>query len=185
RKMSAYRYRGETEPSRYLGRAEPVAKQLEHFGLPACQLDFETPSNADAPPALSHPELVDHRPQQASGYRRFTSPDCPQRADEAVGVSVKGQVTGGPRIERIDDTLFVGLRREHDRVRCWSTGRDPRGGKHCAARQIRIDQTELRLLPQYRRDRALRVGGLRADLEAVPLEHEANPRARRQVGAGH
>ena len=64
-------------------------------------------------------------------------------------------------------------------------GRDPGGGKHCPARQIRIDKTKLGLLPQYGRDRAVRVGGLRADLEAVSLENEADSRARGQVGVGH
>jgi hypothetical protein len=73
-------------------------------------------------------------------------------------------------VQCVSNAILVGGARDHDDIR----GRNLRGDsgrrEHSAAGQVGVDEADLGLLPLRGRNGGVRIGSLRAHLEAAPLE---------------
>ena len=108
-----------------------------------------------------------------------------QGAGKRVGVQILLEVPTGPRVHRLQKLVLVWRVRDQNELGLGHPCGDPAGRSDPATGQIRVDEAKRRPLSQSRPHRLGRVGSLRADLEPVALEDQANAGPRRKVRVGN
>jgi hypothetical protein len=114
--------------------------------------------------------VFDERPEEVAWHHGLASADSTQSANHAFRLGVRQQVAGCSGVQRLRNAVLVGGARDHDDIR----GRNLRGysgrREHAAAGQVGVDEADFGLLPLRGRDGGVRIGSLRAHLEAAALQ---------------
>jgi hypothetical protein len=114
--------------------------------------------------------VLDERPEQVAWHHGLASADSAQSANHAFRLGVRRQVAGCSGVQRLRNAVLVGGAGDHNDIRRRNLRGDSGRREHAAAGQVSVYEADLGLLPLRGRNGCVRIGSLRADFEAAPLE---------------